>query len=232
MVRAYERELVGLIEHVRGDLRFAVEASKEMAAADVPAAINVPLLKAKVTVILDELVLGGAAGKARKHVLTVQAMANIRADQLIKLAGVTPAQGAAPADRTFAELLLERNIGALKGLTDDMGKDIVRELTDGMAKGEGMDDLAKRIDASTDVGIDRARTIARTETLYAYNATARQRYRRNGIEEEEWLAAADERVCEQCGPLDGQRFALGEGPDCPLHPNCRCTTIPVIPEVI
>lgn len=40
-----------------------------------------------------------------------------------------------------------------------------------------------------------------------------------------WVTAADERVCELCGPLDGEGrelfgFVAGNGP--PAHPNCRC----------
>jgi len=32
----------------------------------------------------------------------------------------------------------------------------------------------------------------------------------------------DERVCPVCGPHNGQRYKLGEGPQPPLHLNCRC----------
>lgn len=37
-----------------------------------------------------------------------------------------------------------------------------------------------------------------------------------------WLTAADERVCPECGPLDGLVWPDGEGPVPPLHNNCRC----------
>jgi SPP1 gp7 family putative phage head morphogenesis protein len=41
-----------------------------------------------------------------------------------------------------------------------------------------------------------------------------------------WITADDERVCEICGPLDGNMFAVGD-PAAPrpvesTHPRCRC----------
>jgi hypothetical protein len=37
-----------------------------------------------------------------------------------------------------------------------------------------------------------------------------------------WRTAEDERVCPECGPLDGQSWPTGEGPEPPLHNHCRC----------
>jgi hypothetical protein len=37
-----------------------------------------------------------------------------------------------------------------------------------------------------------------------------------------WQTMADELVCPECGPLDGLIWEDGEGPDPPLHVNCRC----------
>jgi hypothetical protein len=39
---------------------------------------------------------------------------------------------------------------------------------------------------------------------------------------EEWATAGDERVCPECGPLDGAWFEVGSGPQPPLHDHCRC----------
>jgi SPP1 gp7 family putative phage head morphogenesis protein len=227
IIASYENELVEVFSHIRGDLRMAVESSRQLAEM---VNIDVASAKDKINVILNNVVLSNVSTKARKHVVTVQMMATMRVDQLLKASGIDPASGFTPAEKLLRDLLVERNIGALKGLTDDMGKNIIKELTDGIMKGEGIDALTKRIDSISDMGVERARLIARTETLYAYNATARDRYKRNGIEMVEWLAALDDRVCDQCGPLDGERFTLGTEPDCPLHPNCRCTLIPAFKE--
>lgn len=228
LVNSYERELVDIFERAKDDLRFVVEVSRVL---EAPAKVDVPMAKIKVSTVLNDVVLGGASGKVRSHVIAVQKTARLRTDQLLKAINVEPAIGTVPADKGLEQILIERNIGALKGLTDEMGKEISRELTDGISRGEGIDKLVRRIDSVSDMGVERARLIARTETLYAYNATAIERYKRNGIEMMEWLAAKDERLCDACMDLDGERFTMLDWPDCPLHPNCRCTMIPVIEEV-
>ncbi len=37
-----------------------------------------------------------------------------------------------------------------------------------------------------------------------------------------WVTREDERVCPECGPLDGLAWAEGNRPTPPLHVNCRC----------
>lgn len=41
----------------------------------------------------------------------------------------------------------------------------------------------------------------------------------------QWLTAADERVCPECGPLAGQIWEETTGPTPPLHTNCRCERV-------
>lgn len=40
-----------------------------------------------------------------------------------------------------------------------------------------------------------------------------------------WVTARDERVCEECEPLDGQVFRISEAPKCPAHWRCRCRLV-------
>ena len=40
-----------------------------------------------------------------------------------------------------------------------------------------------------------------------------------------WATREDERVCPECGPLDGLVWPDGEGPAPPLHVNCRCARV-------
>jgi len=37
-----------------------------------------------------------------------------------------------------------------------------------------------------------------------------------------WESNGDDRVCPICSPMQGQLFIVGNGPQPPLHPNCRC----------
>lgn len=87
----------------------------------------------------------------------------------------------------------------------------------------------------------RARTIARTEVMFAENFGRLESYRTaiesgllsnpamgRGTIVREWITAEDERVCEVCGPLNGVQvdwsdpFPTGAAVP-PAHPNCRCS---------
>jgi SPP1 gp7 family putative phage head morphogenesis protein len=133
-------------------------------------------------------------------------------------------------DTNLVAIIQQRNYAALDGITQEMGKKIANVLTDDIIKGKGADQIARDINEQVEIGIDRAKVMARTEVMYAYNSTATERYKKFGITEEEWLTTEDERTCDECGPLDGKKFPIGEK-DCPLHPQCRCVKLPVIPEV-
>jgi len=98
----------------------------------------------------------------------------------------------------------------------------------------------------------RAEMIARSETIRSSNAGAVEAYRQGGITTEEWYASLDERTCSFCGEMHGTQIAVGgvfaygdtemvvsgqrlrmdygdvQYP--PLHPECRCTVLPVVLE--
>lgn len=40
-----------------------------------------------------------------------------------------------------------------------------------------------------------------------------------------WETASNENVCPICGPYAGHVWRQNEGPQPPLHPNCRCTRV-------
>ena len=57
-------------------------------------------------------------------------------------------------------------------------------------------------------------------------------YKEAGVEYYEYLAVGDDRTSEECMDLNGKIFRLDEarvGENFPpMHPNCRCTIIPVM----
>ena len=40
-----------------------------------------------------------------------------------------------------------------------------------------------------------------------------------------WETATDEKVCPICGPYAGRVWRAADGPQPPLHPNCRCQRV-------
>lgn len=94
----------------------------------------------------------------------------------------------------------------------------------------------------------RIEKIVRTEITRSSNKSQQEAYEQSGIvSKKQWYTAVDERVCPNCGPLQGKTISLkGEffkkGDTAPgglkldyeevkfpaLHPNCRCTIRPII----
>ena len=70
--------------------------------------------------------------------------------------------------------------------------------------------------------------IARTELSHIQNVAAKQRYEDYGIREFQVWADKDERRCDVCGKLHKKKFNVNEAPPVPVHPNCRCSIIPVV----
>jgi len=135
-----------------------------------------------------------------------------------------------PADWRTLDWLRVRNLEVLKGITQEMNKKIILELGEGIDQGEGIPNLSKRLQIGINFGENRARMMARTETMYAVNQGSLIRYTQAGIEKVEWLSAPIEegRVCEECANLNGRIFPIDQVPPIPVHPNCRCTTAPIV----
>lgn len=142
----------------------------------------------------------------------------------------------------------------LRGIPDEVYALIVSEIETGIREGEGIDVVAQRVDnVLTATGSDRwpnrARTVARTETIAAVNAGI---YRSAVLEAEErgdpapfkaWLATDDTRTRPTHVAADKQRtlmsepFVVGNArlqfPGDPRGPaqeviNCRCSMLPFI----
>lgn len=77
---------------------------------------------------------------------------------------------------------------------------------------------------------NRMTTLVQTESAHLAEVANDKAMAETGVMEWEWLATLEVHTCDRCGDLDGQRFERGDpdAPDCPDHPNCRCTRVPVI----
>jgi len=132
------------------------------------------------------------------------------------------------ADWRVLDALKVRNLSALKGITDDMSKTIVRELSDGIQAGEGIPKLSKRIQEAANISKTRATTIARTETINACTNATILRYKQAGFKRFRFIAAYDERTCETCGAYHNHIYDIDDiEHQPPIHPNCRCAVAAV-----
>lgn len=120
----------------------------------------------------------------------------------------------------------------LKDLFDSIPGNVTqmirRVLVSSLGAGLGARDVARAANRASGMGLTRAMTISRTETLRAYREATRETYLANSdvVMEWEWLTARSERTCPVCLAMDGKRFQLSK--PFGTHPNCRCTMIPVI----
>jgi SPP1 gp7 family putative phage head morphogenesis protein len=179
--------------------------------------------------VIDDLAALPAAKK-----MTEQAMAHGRkwANKSMRAVGVpipdTPSPFLLPPEQRLVELSTQKTYSEIKGLTNDASKRLSRTLTEAYSKSENINQIAKRVKVATDFSRNKAITIARTESLRAGNEAAVARYEAHGIEQVEYVAALDDRVCEECESLHGNIYELGSEPDLPVHPNCRCTYVAVV----
>lgn len=150
-------------------------------------------------------------------------------------------------------LLFTRSFNDLKGITAAMDMQIARVLAQGIADGDGMLLLARKLVATIngtgmgELGITdtlgrfipasrRAEMLARTEIIRAFNQAQLQEFRNWGVEGISVLAeiktAGDSRVCEICLPLEGKIYTLDEANDLlPRHVRCRCIFLPYVEEL-
>lgn len=132
----------------------------------------------------------------------------------------------APESVQKIEMLYQRSFDQLKGITEQMGQSLSRELSSGLANGLNPRTIARKISNSIS-GIERKRAevIARTEIIYAHAEGQLDSFERQGVRElnimAEWSTAGDDRVCEQCAPLEGVVLTVKEARGMiPRHPNC------------
>lgn len=137
-----------------------------------------------------------------------------------------------------ARFLSEQGLAFIKDVNETTMDKLRKALIEGLDGGESITDLAGRVsDVFSSASASRASTIARTEVLRATNFASTEAYTQSGVVSgKEWLTALDGRVHEGCAIMDGVIVSLNksfitevgaiEYP--PMHPNCRCTTIPVI----
>lgn len=102
----------------------------------------------------------------------------------------------------------------------------------GMQQGKNITDMAVELNAAMGKGFYAAHRLVRTETMHCLNQSCLQRYKDAEIKKVSFWAAKDERTCEICGAMHGKEYNIEKAPVLPVHPNCRCTYLPVIEKDI
>ena len=142
----------------------------------------------------------------------------------------------APFHADRVALAYTRTFSELQGITAVMDQQISRVLAQGLAEGISPYQIARNIvDRVDKIGVTRARMLARTEVVSAHHQATINEYEQWGVKGvhvmAEWLTAGFG-VCPVCLSLAAKSpYTLQEIRGLiPVHPNCRCTTIPVLKE--
>ena len=101
--------------------------------------------------------------------------------------------------------------------------------------GKPPQDFADELAARFGVKAKEAYRLLYTEGAFVAEQATLDAYREDEIGRYQYTAALDAKTCETCGELDGKEFAVKDAKPGinypPMHPWCRCTTVPVVEGV-
>lgn len=114
---------------------------------------------------------------------------------------------------------------------DKLTRELMQTLSRGFVRGDSLGRMTKEFAQRMGVSESRAATLIHTESAHMAAEAAEQGYRETGVQSYRFEAALDLKTCTVCGALDQREFPLAEHETGinypPLHPRCRCTTVPV-----
>jgi len=132
--------------------------------------------------------------------------------------------------KTVAQVV---NARVRQKVTDALSSELARGIAEGKAPKVVAKELYAELGTIVDgIGLNRCRTIARTEIIRAHHHANILEYRQAAKDMEvevlvEWSTAGDERVCEKCAGMAHHTYTLDQIESMlPAHPNCRCSAIP------
>lgn len=101
-----------------------------------------------------------------------------------------------------------------------------QELVQGLIRGKGPREVARRVRHVSNISRNRSLLIARTEMLRAYRTTSLSAFRQNPsvVKGWTWQCAYDNRTCAACWAMSGTEHTSEESLN--SHPGCRCSMLP------
>lgn len=116
------------------------------------------------------------------------------------------------------------------GRVRQLEAELKENLAVGLVRGEGVEEMTKRLTRRMDVSASHARRLVRTESAYIHEKATRDAFAECGITRYRFLATLDRRTSRVCREMDRMDFPLEEaraGKNYPpMHPNCRSTVVP------
>jgi hypothetical protein len=128
------------------------------------------------------------------------------------------------------EILASRAYEDLKGVTASMASAISRELVSGVLNGDSPETIAIALASKVDIGLTRARTLARTEIAHAHAESQLDAMEDLGLSEVgvmvEWVNGIN--PCPKCARQAGKVMTIRQARGkIPVHPHCYCAFVPI-----
>lgn len=128
---------------------------------------------------------------------------------------------------------ISKAVSDMQNVVAETVRRVVSEVGQAIDAGNRARQVAMRAGSVIDkVGEIRARVTARVSTIAAHAAATLEAFKAAAIEsvgvEVEWATAGDGNVCPSCSVMAGRVMPIRDAEGLiPLHPNCRCSFIPV-----
>lgn len=142
-----------------------------------------------------------------------------------------------PVHQEALDFLFTRSFESLSGFSQEMARNVRIILVNGAEQGLGINEIAKQINERINVGKSRAKLIAQTETIQAFQRGSinQARITSETLGEEvglRWLTVRDNKVRRLHAGWHGEVFSRKEAfRNINISPwNCRCGLAPVIEE--
>jgi len=146
-------------------------------------------------------------------------------------------------NKPFRNIVATQAFGKVQDLSEDIAIKLREDLLEGWQAGEGITELkarVKKVWGDKNLTDARAETIARTESVFAYNGARLQAAKDSSLSlVKKWKATFDSRTAKDSKKLDGQIRSLDDEfydevnnkyvSHPPNRPNCRCR-IDIIPS--
>lgn len=126
----------------------------------------------------------------------------------------------------FSDRIWSNKTSMVNALHDE----ITRSFILGGKPDDAIKNMEKYLQDSTTNAKRKAARLIQTEQAYFASEAQKDCFKDLDVEEFEFVASLDEHTCDICGQMDGQHLPMTDfktgitAP--PLHPFCRCTTVP------
>ncbi|MGX4264957.1 polymorphic toxin type 50 domain-containing protein [Clostridioides difficile] len=113
---------------------------------------------------------------------------------------------------------------------DLLSEVIKEEITQMVIRGESLKNIANRVSQRMDSSYENAIRLVQTEHGHFMGEADKRAYQSQNVDKYQFLATLQGNTCEKCRNVDMKVFLVKDAIETknypPMHPRCRCTTIP------